>query len=154
MILNATEVGWTHPIRRRRHGRSRWRSASMPLAPSSGFPHVDASRLSDHIDSMMAGWSVPARSGPSAAAGGAAAALAARGPVSSSGVSAPPPPPPPPQASSGRATGQQSTAAAPAAPANGARSRAARFRAASDGAAWRPAGPRCGMSIAMHIRII
>ena len=69
---------------------------SMLLAPSSGFPQVDASRLFDHMDATMADWSVPARSGPPAAAGGAATALAARGPGSSSGVSAQPPPPLPP----------------------------------------------------------
>ena len=73
---------------------------SMPAPHPLGFPEVDASRLFDSMDATMAGWSVPAGSGPPAAAGGAAAALAARGPASSSGVAAPPPPPPPPQASS------------------------------------------------------
>ena len=94
------------------HGPASGCRQSMTLAPSSGFPQVDASRLFYHMDATMAGWSVPARSGPPAAAGGAAAEFAARGPASSSGVSAPPNPPPPPQASSGRAPGQRSAAAA------------------------------------------
>ena len=63
---------------------------SMPAPHPLGFPEVDASRLFDSMDATMAGWSVPAGSGPPAAAGGAAAALAARGPESSSGVSAQP----------------------------------------------------------------
>ena len=47
---------------------------SMPAPHPLGFPAVDASRLFDSMDATMAGWSVPAGSGPPAAAGGAAAA--------------------------------------------------------------------------------
>ena len=90
---------------------------SMPAPHPLGFPEVDASRLFDSMDATMAGWSVPAGSGPPAASGGAAAALAARGPASSSGVAALPPPPPPPQASSRWAAGPPAAAAAVTAPA-------------------------------------
>ena len=49
---------------------------SMPEQHLLGFPEVNMSRLFDHMDATMAGWSVPACSRPPAAAGGAAAALA------------------------------------------------------------------------------
>ena len=51
---------------------------SMPTPHPLGFPEVDVSSMFDHMDAKMAGWSVPARSGPPAVAGGAAAALAQR----------------------------------------------------------------------------